>query len=53
MYMHYYLPEEYFEPIWRDMTQAAADNELSMFCGMFLVLNAKNIKLEEKPSTFH
>ncbi|KAH8656765.1 hypothetical protein BGZ61DRAFT_486537 [Ilyonectria robusta] len=52
MDMHHYLPQEYLQAIWHHMNQNTEQPELAMFCGMFIVLSAKNIKLEAKSPTF-
>jgi hypothetical protein len=52
MDMHHYLPQEYLQAIWHHMTQNTEQPELAMFRGMFIVLSAKNIKLEAKCPTF-
>ncbi|KAH6975586.1 hypothetical protein EDB80DRAFT_658726 [Ilyonectria destructans] len=52
MDMHHYLPQEYLQAIWHHMTQNIEQPELAMFRGMFIVLSAKNIKLEAKSPTF-
>jgi hypothetical protein len=52
MDMHHYLPQEYLPAIWRHMTQNTEQADLAVFRGMFIVLSAKNIKLEAKSSTF-
>ncbi|KAH7111530.1 hypothetical protein EDB81DRAFT_829133 [Dactylonectria macrodidyma] len=51
--MHHYLPQEYLEAIWRYMTESTEDPGLVKFRGMFIVVSAKNIKLEARSSTFH
>jgi hypothetical protein len=51
MDMHHYLPQEYLQQIWHYMRQRAERSDLLMFHGMFIVLNAKNIKLEAKSPT--
>lgn len=50
--MHHYLPEENLEAIWTHVSQSAEASDLEMFRGMFIVLSAKNIKLEAKSPTF-
>ncbi|KJK73559.1 hypothetical protein H634G_11195 [Metarhizium anisopliae BRIP 53293] len=50
--MHHYLPQEFLETIWGHMTRSTAHEDLAQFRGMFIVLSAKNIKLETKSSTF-
>ncbi|KID81132.1 hypothetical protein MGU_11489 [Metarhizium guizhouense ARSEF 977] len=52
--MHHYLPQEYLEPIWRHIVIASgsASPDLTMFRDMFIILSAKNIKLEARSSTF-
>ncbi|KAK2684297.1 hypothetical protein QWA68_016922, partial [Fusarium oxysporum] len=52
MDMHQYLPQEYLPAIWHYMTQNTEQADLAVFRGMFIVLSAKNIKLEAKSSTF-
>ncbi|WKT54414.1 hypothetical protein QSH57_004998 [Fusarium oxysporum f. sp. vasinfectum] len=51
MDMHHYLPQEYLQQIWYDMRQRSERSDLAMFRGMFIVLSAKNIKLEAKSPT--
>jgi hypothetical protein len=52
MDMHHYLPPQYLEAIWCYMTQSTEHPDLVKFRGMFIVLSAKNIKLEARTSTF-
>ncbi|EWZ79051.1 hypothetical protein FOWG_16769 [Fusarium oxysporum f. sp. lycopersici MN25] len=52
MDMHHHLPQEYLSAIWHHMTQSTEQADLAGFRGMFIVLSAKNIKLEAKSSTF-
>ncbi|KLP14862.1 Uncharacterized protein LW94_6637 [Fusarium fujikuroi] len=52
MDMHHHLPQEYLSAIWHHMTQSTEQADFAGFRGMFIVLSAKNIKLEAKSSTF-
>ena len=52
MDMHHYLPQQYLAAIWSHMGQSTGHPDLTKFRGMFLVLSAKNIKLEVRASTF-
>ncbi|KAL5603551.1 hypothetical protein FOVSG1_006301 [Fusarium oxysporum f. sp. vasinfectum] len=51
MDMHHYLPQEYLQQIWYDKRQRSERSDLATFRGMFIVLSAKNIKLEAKSPT--
>ncbi|KAH6974901.1 hypothetical protein EDB80DRAFT_830411 [Ilyonectria destructans] len=51
MDMHHYLPQEYLQQIWHHINQRIEQPELAMFRGMFIVLSAKNIKLEARSPT--
>ncbi|KAJ9412665.1 hypothetical protein QL093DRAFT_1983050, partial [Fusarium oxysporum] len=46
MDMHHYLPQKYLQQILYDMRQRSERSDLAMIRGMFIVLSAKNIKLE-------
>ncbi|KAK8917674.1 hypothetical protein VCV18_008994 [Metarhizium anisopliae] len=50
--MHHYIPHEYLEAIWSHMDRGTASPDLTMFRDMFIVLSAKNIKLEAKSPTY-
>ena len=50
--MHHYLPQQYLEAIWCHITQNTAHPDLAKFRGMFIVLSAKDIKLEVRSSKF-
>ncbi len=50
--MHHFLPEETLEPIWNHAIHSTAGDDMTQFRDMFIVLNAKNIKLEAKSATF-
>ena len=52
MDMHHFLPQRYLKAIWTHMMQITAHVDLAIFRGLFLVLSAKNIKLEDRTSTF-
>lgn len=52
MDMHHYLPPEYLEDIWRHITRSVEQPDLVKFRGMFIVLSAKNIKLQARSLTF-
>ncbi|EXM14332.1 hypothetical protein FOTG_17262 [Fusarium oxysporum f. sp. vasinfectum 25433] len=52
MDMHQYLPQEYLPAIWHHMIQNTEQADLAVFRGMFIILSAKNIKLEAKSLTF-
>lgn len=52
MDMLHYIPEQYLEGIWHHMGQNTLHPDLQQFRDMFIVLSAKNIKLEAKLSTF-
>ena len=52
MDMHHSLSQKYLQAIWHHMVCNTHNSELAMSRGMFLVLSAKNIKLEAKLSTF-
>lgn len=52
MDMHHFIPHCYLKRIWRHMRRITAQPDLAMFRGIFLVLSAKNIKLEDWVSTF-
>ena len=51
--MHHYLPEENLQAIWEHAMQKVASEDLTSFRDMFIVLSAKNMKLEAKSRTFH
>lgn len=50
--MQHYLPHEYLEAVWSHIDRSTASPDLTMFCGMFIVLSAKNIKLETKSFSY-
>jgi hypothetical protein len=45
--MYHYLPPEYLEEIWCHIVQSTKQPDLVRFRGMFIVLSATNIKLQE------
>jgi hypothetical protein len=49
---HYYLSQEFLELTWHDMIYSTRGDELFIFRGMFIMISAKNFKLEAKSSTF-
>ncbi|KAH7247247.1 uncharacterized protein BKA55DRAFT_701570 [Fusarium redolens] len=51
MDMHHYLPHEYLQQVWHYRNQHTERPEHAIFRGMFIVLSAKNIKLEAKSPT--
>lgn len=52
MDMHHYLPPEYLEEIWRHICRSAQQSDLVKFQGLFIVLSAKNIKLQARSPNF-
>ena len=52
MDMHHYLPPEYLEEIWCHIARSTEQPDLAKFRGLFIVLSAKNIKLQARSSTF-
>ena len=51
--MQYFGPQEYLKAIWEHMTQGTRNSaELATIRGMFIVLGAKNIKLETRSLIF-
>ncbi|KFY66151.1 hypothetical protein V497_01104 [Pseudogymnoascus sp. VKM F-4516 (FW-969)] len=50
--MHHYLPPEYLEDIWRHICRSAQQSDLVKFQGLFIVLSAKNIKLQARSPNF-
>ncbi|KAJ6439190.1 hypothetical protein O9K51_08602 [Purpureocillium lavendulum] len=52
MDMLHYIPEQYLEGIWQHIGQNTDHPDLQQFRDMFVVLSAKNIKLEARSSTF-
>jgi hypothetical protein len=51
--MHHYLPQQYLEAIWRCMNRKTEESGFVKFHGMFIVVSAKNIKLETRSLTLH